>query len=133
VLDFLLRLAVGGTFLFASLDKIAHPDAFAQATYYYRMVPGSLLHPFALFLPWLEAVVGLALIVGLQRRGAAWLAGAMTLMFIVGIASALIRDLNISCGCFHTDGGHAVGLDLLWRDILLLAACALIYVQRPRP
>ena len=43
----LCRLAVGGTLLYASLDKIAHPSEFAQAVYNYRLVPLPLLHPFA--------------------------------------------------------------------------------------
>jgi hypothetical protein len=42
---------------------------------------------------------------------------------MAAIATALVRGLDISCGCFNTDGGHGVGLDLLWRDLLLLLAC----------
>ena len=44
-------------------------------------------------------------------------------VFLAAIASALSRGLDISCGCFNTDGGHAVGVGLLWRDLLLLLAC----------
>jgi putative oxidoreductase len=117
------RLAAGATFVYASLDKIAHPAAFAQAVANYRLVPGLLLHPFALLLPWAEAVAGVALALGLLRRGAALLAGGMTVMFLAAIATALARGLDISCGCFHTSGGHAVGIALLWRDLALLAAC----------
>jgi putative oxidoreductase len=115
-------LATGVVFLYASLDKIQHPAAFAQAIANYRMVPMPLLHTFAWLLPVAEAVVGIALIVGWQRRGAALLASLMTVMFIIAIASALSRGLDISCGCFDTAAGGSVGLDLLLRDILLLAA-----------
>jgi putative oxidoreductase len=124
-------LGVGIVFLYASLDKIQHPGAFAQAIANYRMVPMVLLHPFAWVLPIAEAVVGLALIVGWQRRGAALLAALMTVMFIIAIASALARGLDISCGCFDTAAGHGVGLDLLLRDVVLLAA-ALVPLLVPR-
>ena len=115
-------LATGAVFLYASWDKIQHPGAFAQAIANYRMVPMPLLHTFAWLLPVVEAVVGLALIVGWQRRGAALLAAVMTVMFIIAITTALVRGLDISCGCFDTAAGSHLGLDLLLRDILLLAA-----------
>jgi len=117
------RLLVGGVFVFASLDKLAHPEAFAQAIYNYRIVPYSLLHAAAMLLPVVEFLAGSALILGVLRRGAALQCGLMTAIFMVAIATALARGLDISCGCFHTDGGHGVGLSLLWRDAGLLLAC----------
>ena len=120
---FLCRLGVGGTFLLACWDKLLHPVAFAQAIHNYRLVPWVLLHPWTQFLPVLELVVGLALVLGVYRRGAALVAGGLTGIFIVAIAAALARGLDISCGCFHTDGGHAVGISLVVRDVLLLLAC----------
>ncbi|MFH2052277.1 MAG: MauE/DoxX family redox-associated membrane protein [bacterium] len=119
----LCRLAVGGIFIYASLDKLAHPGAFAAAIDNYRMVPYPLLHPMAHLLPVLEMLMGLGLVLGVLRRGAALIAALLTLVFIVAIASALARGLDISCGCFHTDGGHGVGLDLLVRDVVLLLLC----------
>ena len=125
VLVLLCRIAAGATFLYASLDKIADPAGFARAVSNYHVLPVQFLHVFALVLPWLEAVVGVALIVGVGARGASLLALIMTTMFIVAIIAALARDLDISCGCFHTDGGHAVGMSLIWRDVLLWMACFL--------
>ena len=117
------RLVVGGIFIYASLDKLGHPQAFAEAINHYRIVPYPLLHLCAHLLPVVEMVVGSALVLGIGRRGAALLAGLMTVVFMAGITSALIRNLDISCGCFNTDGGHAVGFDLLWRDGILLLLC----------
>lgn len=123
VIGLLCRLVVGGIFVYASLDKLADPAGFAQAIYHYRMAPLALLHPFALLLPMAELVLGAALILGVARRGAALLAAALSVLFLAAISTALLRGLDISCGCFHTDGGHAVGLSLLIRDVLLLLAC----------
>jgi len=117
------RLVVGGIFVFASLDKLSHPAAFAQVIDHYHILPYRVLHIAALLLPVVEFVVGGALILGLNIRGAALLAGLMTAIFIIGLSSAMMRDLDISCGCFHTDGGHGVGFSLLWRDTILLLLC----------
>ena len=117
------RLTVGGIFIYASLDKLAHPRAFAETINYYHILPYPLLHPSAHLLPVVELVIGSSLVLGLGRRGAALLAGIMTVIFMAAITSALIRNLDISCGCFNTDGGHDVGLDLLWRDAILLLMC----------
>ena len=125
------RLAVGGVFIYASLDKIADPAAFARAVSYYRFLPLALLHPFALVLPWIELVTGLFLVLGVARRGSALLLVLLTVAFMVAIGAALARDLDISCGCFQTEGGETVGLSLLLRDVLLLAA-ALIVLLGPR-
>jgi putative oxidoreductase len=128
----LCRLVLGGVFLYASLDKLADPAGFARAISHYHIVPYPLLHPAAHLLPVVELVVGSALVLGLLRRGAALLCGLMVLIFMAAITSALVRGLDISCGCFNTDGGHAVGLDLLWRDgILLLLCLPLLLSNRP--
>ena len=132
-LTLLCRWAVGLIFLYASLDKLLHPDAFAQVIANYRLVPMPLLHAFAGLLPVMEAITGLALILGWQSRGAALLASLMTVIFMAAIGSALARDLDISCGCFHTEGGHDVGRDLLLRDtLLLLMALVPLWVTNDR-
>lgn len=129
-LELILRFLVGGTFVYASFDKILHPEAFAQAIFHYRLVPAALLHPLALVLPWLELVTGLAMILGYLRRGAALWIALMLVVFMGAIGSALGRGLDISCGCFHTEAGHAVGLSLLLRDVALLAGAVVLWLAR---
>ena len=129
-LDLLLRFVVGGTFVYASLDKIADPAGFAQAIFRYRMVDAVWLHPMALTLPWLELVTGLALILGRARRGAALLILLMLAVFMAAIVSTLARNLDITCGCFHTEGGHAVGMSLLVRDALLAVGSIMLLMGR---
>jgi uncharacterized membrane protein YphA (DoxX/SURF4 family) len=122
------RLVVGGIFVYAAASKVGDPAGFAQAVHNYRLVPLPLLHAFALFLPGLELLAGLGLLLGLAPRGAALICLGMSIMFTFAVGSALARDLDISCGCFHTEGGADVGTSLLIRDLLLLAGCALLLV-----
>lgn len=128
------RWIVGGVFIAASVDKLIHPAGFAQAIFHYRILPLELLHPVALLLPMTELVLGLALVLGVARRGAALLAGLLTVIFLAAIVTALARGLDISCGCFHTEGGHSVGLSLLFRDVALLAlTLPPLLARRPGP
>ncbi len=63
-----LGIVLGGVFVYASLDKIANPGEFARIVYHYRLIgPSQMVGPWAantlaVTLPWVELVVGLALI-----------------------------------------------------------------------
>ncbi len=129
ILIWAMALTVAATFVVAAWGKIVNPGDFAQATYRYRMLPLILLHPFALFMPWLELVGGLALLLPPIRRGAALLVGLMNAMFVTALITALVRSLNIECGCFGADG-HGVDMGLIFRDLLMLVACILMLIQR---
>jgi len=51
----------------------------------------------------------------------------MLLVFIIALSSAIARGLDINCGCFSVgEEGHAVGVDLLIRDILMLIGIAIV-------
>ncbi len=122
--ELFLRLSVGGAFVFAGALKVADPAAFVTAVENYHLLPRVLVHLVAILLPWIEIVAGAAVLTGIWLRAAAALLSAMTLMFAVVIVSALVRGLDISCGCFGTVGGKHVGLVNLVIDATL--ACLAI-------
>ena len=117
----LCRLILGGVFIYASIDKILHPHAFAKIIHNYRLVPDILVTFPAIVLPWLEMTSGLFLVAGIFRRASAVILSAMLLMFSVAITINLIRGITFDCGCFTTvttaSGSDPLGL--LLRDILL--------------
>ncbi len=114
-----IRLILGVTFIWASLDKIANPGGFALSIYNYRMLPHETINFSAIVMPWLELVTGILIIAGIFMRGSAFWIGLMLLVFIIALSSALARGLDIDCGCFSVDGGHGVDTGLLIRDILM--------------
>lgn len=128
----LLRCLVGGVFVYASLDKIQHPDAFAQVVLGYRMLPTLLVVPFSVLLPYLELVAGGFLILGVLRRGSAAVITALLTVFLVAITQAIARDIDIACGCFKASaGGERLAWETLVRDIALIAA-AVAVIRTPR-
>jgi len=125
----LTAICVGAIFIYASLDKIAYPDRFADILNDYDMLPLVLVNALALIVPWIEMVTGLALFLGLWRRGAGLLATALSIVFLVAIAQAQLRGLEVECGCFDVSGMSATKAtwDLFARDLPLLAGSALIW------
>ena len=121
-----LRLLLGVVFIYASIDKIAKPEGFAQAIYNYRMMPHVAINLMAIVMPWLELICGILIVIGIFVRGSALLIGFMLLVFVIAISFALVRGLDISCGCFRVEGGHALAADLLVRDVLMLIAAGLV-------
>jgi hypothetical protein len=91
------------------------------------MVPESLINIMAILLPWLELVCGVLIIVGVFVRGSALLIGAMLAVFIVALSSAILRGLDISCGCFTLEGGRGIAGKTLVEDILLMICVGIAF------
>lgn len=127
----LSRLFIGGMYIVASYYKIIEPASFAKSIWQYHMVPGELINLMALFLPWLELIVGVALIVGWSYRGAVIWANLMLVVFIAALASTIVRGLDIDCGCFKA-GQSATGpaWKSLWFDVVAILFSLQLWVSR---
>ena len=97
------RLLLGVVFVFASIEKIADPNAFAVSISYYRLIGEPLTTFVATVLPWVELLAGLFLLFGIMMRGSSLLILLMLLVFTAGVVSGMARGLDISCGCFTRD------------------------------
>lgn len=90
----LLRVMLGVNMLFHGVSRVlAGPSGFAatlvrefQAT----PLPSVLVHVFGLALPWLEAAIGLLILIGLFRRPALLAGGA--LMVVLTLGTTLRQD-----------------------------------------
>ena len=136
VLEWMCRLLVAGTFLLAAVPKLLDPVSFAKAIANYRLILPLIgqgyVFPAAMFMPALEAVGALALLFNRWRRAGSLVCGALLIVFIVLIAQAVIRGLNIDCGCFGTGAvsralGAKVGLEKILENTLWLAACVFVW------
>ena len=114
---FILRLIMGGVFIYASLAKIADPETFARSIANYKVLPFGLENLMAIIMPWLELIAGICLITGFMLDGAALLIAGMASMFIIAIAQAMIRGYNIECGC-GLNPGQMVGFGKLIEDVI---------------
>ena len=72
-------LILGAVMLAAAYHKILSPQDFARNVYNYQAAPDSLINLVAVFLPWLELVIGVCLVaVPRYRLASAWWATAKT-------------------------------------------------------
>lgn len=117
----ILRIVLGTVLIYASAEKIIRPDQFAYAISNYKLLPIGWVNFIALILPWLEAVVGIFLIVGIFEWVSLTLYNVMMIVFMFAIVISLTRGLNISCGCFTSDpNAEKMTWFTLFRDSLLL-------------
>lgn len=129
------RLVVGGVWIAAGVLKMPDPAESVRAVRAYQLLPEAVVPAVGYTLPALEILVGACLVVGLLTRWNALVSALLLVAFVVGIASAWARGLQIECGCFG--GGGEVGADATaaypWeiaRDVGLLALAGWL-VWRP--
>lgn len=129
----LFRLILGVMFIYASLDKIAHPEEFAKQIGYYKALPFGLENTVAIILPWTELIIGLCFLIGIFVDGATLLSIIMMIVFILMISQAMLRGIDISCGCFKVSAdGENIGLNTIIRDIIFLVMSFVVLNRQER-
>jgi uncharacterized membrane protein YphA (DoxX/SURF4 family) len=126
------RLIVGVVDLIAGLVKFPDPAGNVRQVRAFDILPEAIVPTVGHALPTIEIIIGVALILGLLTRLFAVIGALFFLAFIIGIASAWARGLEINCGCF---GSHGVPADPhrqyavdIARDIGLLICCLWLVV-----
>ena len=99
----IVGLIIGGIFIYAGVIKAMDPVGFANDIDNYKILPWPLTVRLAFYLPWLEILCGLAVILGLLYRGGLLILTMLISIFIIASVIAKARGLDITCGCF----GHA--------------------------
>jgi len=125
-LALLARFYLAYVFLLACFHKILDPGSFAVDVATYQILPLSLVNIMAIILPWIELVAGALILIALRTHAAALLISGMMVMFTVAIAIALAKGLDMSCGCFASQGAvedpiswHTIVRDLSWSFLAL--------------
>ncbi len=130
-----LRIGLGIVWIWASIDKLLHPQAFAEIVYNYRLLPDTAVNAVAIVLPVFEILLGLILVMGGWVPGASF--GSLFLMsiFLTALGYNLYRGLDIHCGCFSTSASE--GSLSMWeivRDsgLWLVSLILFVWGQRKR-
>lgn len=117
----LARVGVALVLILAGALKASSPkEEFSVVIESYDLVPQGMALTLAAFLPWIELVIGWALLLGYFTRESAAAAFGLAVTFFGALVSLKLRGIDLpNCGCF---GG---GIHLpLWASMLLDAALA---------
>ena len=135
VIALLCRVILGVILIYASIDKIVHPAEFAKAIGNYNELPFGLENLLGVVLPILELLVGICLVLGIMLDGSAIIAAGMMIVFIIALSQAMIRGIDINCGCFKVtveNGGHQVGIRRIIEDFLFLGISLMVLSRGER-
>lgn len=114
------RVVLGALFIWAAVTKLPDMAAFAQDVANYRVVPAVLVPFVAAAVVGIELVAGTALVSGWMARPAAIVIVALLAVFTLFIAQALLRGIDLRCGCFG--GDEPASWWTVVRDLAMLAA-----------
>ena len=128
------RLTLGGVLFVAGYLKVDKLEVSQMAVRSYELLPIPIANFLGQTLPFFEVIIGLLLILGAATRVVAALGGFTMFIFIIAIAQAWARGLNIDCGCFGGGGTVAPGETRYLQEILRdagLVAMALFLLRYP--
>ena len=130
----LLRLAIGGVFVYAAWIKLCEPwMLFAISIDAYHVLPEWAVTLVARTLPWVELMAGLLLLAGRWMRTSTVATSALLALFFGLMVRAYTRGEAIDCGCFGP--GEAISPLTLLRDGSLLGGSLFLTVmafRKPR-
>lgn len=126
------RLIVGVVDVAAGVAKFPDPAGNVRQVRAFQLLPEAVVPVVGHSLPALEIIVGGTLLLGLLTRAFAVVGALFFVAFILGIAAAWARGLEINCGCFGSRGVPAdpqrqYAIDIA-RDIGLLICCLWLVV-----
>lgn len=127
ILHWACRLFLGGIFVYAGYTKIENPLQFAAAVEAYQLLPPYSVIWVVKILPWLEIVLGGALLVGIVIRYMAAAAGVFLAFFIGVMLVTFLRGIEADCGCFGV--GERISAFTLARDALFILPALFLVVQ----
>ncbi len=129
-----VKVGLAAVFVWAAVAKLRDLNAFVSDINNYHLLPANWASYAAIAVPAFELAVALALVTGVAMRGAALVAVGMLVAFTFAITQAILRGINVDCGCF----GAATQARTDWSSVvrngvLIMAAVSIVkYGDRSR-
>ena len=127
----IVRMALAALFIYGGVFKLFDPKAFAATISAYNLVPDALLPVFAIGLPLIETIAGMALV--FDRSWGLHLITGLLVLFVFVLGYGILGDLDVDCGCFGVeDLDKQTGLRAaFYRDLILIGIVApYLYLSR---
>jgi uncharacterized membrane protein YphA (DoxX/SURF4 family) len=128
VVAFLTRLVVGSILILAGMLKLqGDSQTFLKNVLAYDLVTPHIAKLITSCLPWLEFICGLFLTIGFFLPITILISFGLLLIFTIAIASAVVRENPVNCGCFgRMQRNNRVRWQLAYRNLALMGLIMLI-------
>ena len=130
IIALMLRVALGGLFVWTGWEKAREPITFLNNIRSFHILPDPYAAWVAMGLPWLEIFAGAALVLGVCVEGGLAMIAGMLAVFLWAIIYSLQRGLDINCGCFGGADGTSDFRELITRDVTLLVVALGLLIHR---
>ena len=121
------KFAIGFVFIFAGIEKIAEPGLFSDSVANYKLLPLFAVNFFAVAIPWIEVISGILLIFDKYVKENAFIFNSLMSLFTIMVLIAVIRGLDINCGCFGTAEAQKVGFEKIMENLGLIILGLYVY------
>ena len=99
------RFMLGAILIVAGGMKLIHPADFFSDLLGFRVpLPEMFLRVVTVFLPWLEVFAGVGLLLNVWAETIRPLVAGLCLVFVLMLGQAVLRGLDLNCGCFGAAG-----------------------------
>jgi putative oxidoreductase len=100
------RLSLAAIFLYAGVIKATDVIAFAGQVANYQLLPYAWNFFVAAILPYVEILCGVLLLFNKRVRPSLLILLTLNSVFIIALASVMMRGFDIDCGCFNPDSNN---------------------------
>lgn len=154
IIQFLSRGILGYIFVYASIDKIVDPITFSSNIDNYHITPIYLSNLAALFIPWIELIIGILLSFGSLMftdiaknklnndcvesyvKASSVISILLLIFFIFILSQAYYRGIDVHCGCFKGISSSSSSdlrqdmLNRIMQDIIFLGLAIIVYFYK---
>lgn len=118
IILFIVRVIIGGLFVWSGISKMQSPFDFLSSVYDYELLSptGGLL--VATILPTMEIVIGILLLAEISLCPAFLISVFLSFIFVLVQISVIQREMDISCGCFDSDNIYSTSNFITYATVI---------------
>lgn len=116
----LFRVTLVVLYLWTGLSKLLDVPAFAASLRNYHLVPEALIPLLAYSIPILEIALALLLVLRPMSPGVPLASLVFSSQLLIVNCSAIVRGLDVSCGCFGASS-KSIDFKILLLDLMMMA------------
>jgi hypothetical protein len=125
------RFGLAFVFLISAAPKLLARPAFERAVRNYALLPASFVRPVAAWLPRVELICALALLLGVEVPAIGIASASLLAVFASAVAVNLARGREIDCGCQGSVAPRRISWELVAGDMALAGLAAFVAIANP--